>query len=142
MSPRKSRRRIFAAPFVLTAALTSGCVVREAPPPQPQTQPETRYDENGNEVTTKPIDTSGPARPSGTGSNEVGEPTGGDTPKKPLPPVIVNPPPPQTLPDAPTDAKGTVVTREDGTCWFQYVVDCPPKATCNPPPPKQVKCEK
>lgn len=30
--------------------------------------------------------------------------------------------------------------RGDGTCWQHFDASCPPDATCNPPPPRQVDC--
>ncbi len=140
MSPRKSRRRrIFAAPFVLTLALAPACIVKEAQPPQSQTQQqtETRYDQNGNEILTKPTTTKAPPvkgetmTPEGAGSGSGSGPV-----------VISNPPPPKPLPAAPKDSAGKIVASSDGTCWFHYTVKCPPKAICNPPPPMQVQCEK
>ena len=98
-----ARKRVFAAPFILTSTL----------------------------VACGP-----PANPSG----------GGHRISNPPPPDHEQPQPEQKdpepgLPDAPTDAKGTVEKRDDGTCWFVYAApECPPNTLCNPPPPKQVKC--
>src|SRR5689334_12538457 len=113
------RRRVLAAPFVLTAALSGGCYVQ--PDPQPQ-QPQPGYGQQPP-----------PAQPAPT------EP-------QPQPPVVTNPPPPP--PTEPTTARpqppasgGKVVTRADGTCWWQPdMPSCPPNVACNPPRPYEVEC--
>ncbi len=49
--------------------------------------------------------------------------------------------PPAALPDAPTTG-GQVQVNPDGTCWWHASAPaCPPQTACNPPAPKQVKCE-
>ena len=48
--------------------------------------------------------------------------------------MIANPPPPQSQ-----EAKWTVYKAKDG-CMAAIKVDCPPKATCNPPPPFKYAC--
>ncbi len=140
---RARRRRAWAAPFVMTAALAApGCVVKEAPPPQhaqPAQQGPTTVDhrqpppaEQTGEQSAPPKVIANPPPPAQTTDSEQKEP----------PKVIVNPPPPgaaAALPDAPDG--GTVQKRNDGTCWWTPTVTCPPKATCNPPPPRQVKCK-
>lgn len=55
------------------------------------------------------------------------------------PRTLANPPPPGTLPDAPTEG-GKVMVKSDGTCWWLVEVTCPPNTKCNPPPPYEVKC--
>lgn len=122
MSPSKRldrkgrRRRAWAAPFVITMALSApGCVVKEAEPTEP-TQP------------------TQPTQPTSETRDHRGT-DGADQPQ-----VISNPPPPQALPQAPTSG-GKVHTRKDGTCWFHFdAAYCPENATCNPPPPTQVQC--
>ena len=107
----KRRRRALAAPFVVTTAL--GACGPGSPEPAAPAQPAETYDQNGDPIA----------------------PSGGEKP-----PVVVNPPPPGELPDPPADGKGKVVTRDDGTCWYYESIECPANATCNPPPPMQVKC--
>lgn len=134
MSPAKrtdkKRRRAWAAPFILTTVLAApGCVVKEGPPPsQPAPKGVTTDHRGGQPHEAPPTDPNAPA------------PNTDST----APTVIANPPPPTAapaLPDAPNEG-GELVTRKDGTCWFHYdAAPCPPDATCNPPPPRQVKCK-
>lgn len=117
MSTRESRkrRRVLAAPFVVTTALGAcGPGSGEPGPTQPR-QPPATYDQNG-------------------------EPIEPDAAPAKKPPVMVNPPAPGSLPDPPADGKGEVVTRDDGTCWYYETIECPANARCNPPPPMQVTC--
>jgi hypothetical protein len=101
-----ARKRVFAAPFILTSTLIA------CGPPA-----------------------------GGAGDGETIH-------RNPPPPDHEQPPPDETptdqnaaLPDAPTDAQGTIEKRDDGSCWFVYAApECPPNTLCNPPPPKQVKC--
>lgn len=44
------------------------------------------------------------------------------------------------LPEPPTDQRGTITTRDDGTCWYSVSLECARGAPCNPPPPTQVEC--
>lgn len=130
MSPSKrtdrKRRRRFAAPFVLTAALAfpaASCVVKDANPAEPRV---VDHREN-TPAETQP-------------ETEAPEQTAPDEPTNPPPkPIIVNPPRPGTLPEAPASG-GKVHVRDNGTCWWYVEVVCPPQTKCNPPPPKQVKC--
>ena len=111
------RRRVLAAPFVLTAALSGGCYVQQEPQPQPQPG----YGQQPP-----------PAQP---------EPAPTDPAQQP-PPVVTNPPPPgvSEKPQPPTSG-GKVVTNPDGTCWWQPdMPDCPPGVACNPPRPHEVAC--
>jgi hypothetical protein len=135
MSPAKrtdkKRRRAWAAPFILTTVLAGpGCTVKEGPPPSQPAPKGVTTDHRGDGSTHE-------APP--TDPNATPAPNTDSTP----PTVIANPPPPaaNALPDAPTEG-GEVIARKDGTCWFHYdAPPCPPKATCNPPPPRQVKCQ-
>jgi hypothetical protein len=53
-----------------------------------------------------------------------------------------------SLPDAPNHDYANVVTRADGTCFYNFprpTMHCPPNVHCNPGPPKapiQVKCHR
>lgn len=110
----RRRRRKLAAPFVVTTALGACGGAQPSGPTQtanpPPPEEPETYDHNGDRLD-------------------------GDRP-----PVIANPPPPGSLPDPPADGKGEVTRRDDGTCWYFEAIECPPEATCNPPPPMQVKC--
>jgi hypothetical protein len=124
MAPLRRARRVLAAPFVVTAALAPACVVQHRPAPEPT-----------------PATTS---------------PEGGGQPSDPV--VIANPPRPTEPAPAPAPVgdgawrdhhgkiayvydDGGVVWRDDaGRCTYAPKVDCPPRATCNPPPPREVAC--
>ena len=109
-------------------------------------------------VTPRPTAVGPNARPTGPNARPIG-------PNKNVgttgPTVLVNPPAPPSnkprighnKPKAPTttgnsklaDApkNGKVFTRKDGSCWWSPTVDCSDKTrTCNPPPPRRVKCAK
>jgi hypothetical protein len=134
MSPSKrtdkKRRRVWAAPFVLTTALAlpAGCVVKEGPPPSEPKPAGVVTDHRGDTTHEAP-----PTDPNATPNTPENEQT---------PPVIVaNPPAQNSLPDAPASG-GKLVASKDGTCWFHFDAGtCPENATCNPPPPRQVKCK-
>lgn len=63
----------------------------------------------------------------GTGS------TGGRHQNPPIPTVDQEDPPPP-------DRQGTIVTRDDGTCWLEFASDCGDNTPCRPPQPQQVDC--
>ena len=42
--------------------------------------------------------------------------------------------------DRPLPSKADVFKRQDGTCYAAMPINCPPDATCNPPPPTRVTC--
>lgn len=133
------------------AGTTGAAVIANPPPLDPNTRSGTTpvtapppADPNAK-AGKSPVTAPPPADPKATGtdpnktkSGSVASPAGDASTVKQAekPRVIANPPP---LPDAPPGAN--VVKNADGTCWFYAPPStCPPKATCNPPPPRQVKC--
>jgi hypothetical protein len=104
--------RRFAAPIVLTAALT-GCAA--GPTSEPPRQPEPHANPPPREV----------------------EPTPGPVKPQPTEPVQANTPP-QMLPVATNPA--AVEKLANGTCVEVHHVACPPHVSCNPPPPSPVQC--
>lgn len=110
------RRRVLAAPFVLTAALSGGCYVQ--PDPQPPAQGHAQRQPQAEPDPSQPTDPSQP------------------------PTVVTNPPPPTpTTKPLPPTSGGKVVKNQDGTCWWQpEMPDCPPGVACNPPRPHEVEC--
>ena len=121
---RRSRRQKLAAPVVATTATLGACIVHDAPvqPPQPAPVATTNSDpssDNSPSAASPPVTTQEP------------------------PPVAIDPPElktPTTPSLSPAPDNGRVFVREDGTCWWAMEVKCPPQATCNPPPPRQVLC--
>jgi hypothetical protein len=110
------RRARLAAPFVVTIAALPACGsgaedIHRNPPALPEPA------HNPPAIETPPTATAaGSAAPSATPTAKVA----GDLP-------------PATNPEK-------VRRREDGTCWEFHDMHCPPQATCNPPPPRQVAC--
>jgi hypothetical protein len=122
------RRRQFATPFVLTAALAPACTVQNSPPPAEPEPATTTVDHRGEGETTPP------APGSETVPVEGATQPGGGV-------IIANPPRPQPQPQADVPAGWTVSRNDDGTCTaYPPPANCPPKATCNPPPPRKVAC--
>lgn len=127
------RRRAFAQSVVVTFSLvepactSAGSEDRSRtvnPPPPPQ-----RADD-GAEIPAKDDGAAAPgdsAGPPDANANDDADPR--------APEVMVNPPPPEEI-----RHRVEVVTRPDGTCWEQVIIDCPPGVACNPPPPKSVDC--
>jgi hypothetical protein len=106
----RTPRRSFAAPFVVTLAATApACYMSSSPQGTTASQPP-------------------PAQPA--------QPT--PAPEPGGPPVVMNPPMPQT----PAPAAGTkwTVYRTKDSCKAAYIVDCPAGAMCNPPPPVDYEC--
>ena len=141
-SPR--RRRVLAAPFVLTAALSGGCYIQ--PDPQPQ-QPQQGYGQpqqpqQGYGQQPQVAQFNAQQQPQqGYGQ----QPQPAPTEPQPQPTVVTNPPPPPTEPTTakpqPPASGGKVVARADGTCWWQPdMPSCPPNVACNPPRPYEVEC--
>lgn len=67
--------------------------------------------------------------------------------RNPPAPDPEEPPPETTLPEADepplqqASPDENITKRDDGTCWVQEEIDCPPSPmTCNPPAPRKVAC--
>lgn len=112
---RATKRARYAAPVVLTFAAATGCGASEEPvnpPHEPHRNPP-----------AIPDPTTPPATPATATAIPVA--TG---------PIDELPPP---------SGRGRVVQRPDGKCYEEPDLSnfkCPPKATCNPPPPMPVRC--
>jgi hypothetical protein len=49
---------------------------------------------------------------------------------------------PAAPPETPRGDSSTHLERQaDGTCLLSEEIECPPDATCNPPPPRRVDCD-
>lgn len=110
MRPPRTR---FAAPLVITLAIAPACVVTPAPP------------------SNQPTPTN-PPRP---------EPAPIDDPPPPEPdPTTPQPPEPEPEPTpTPSMTRWSVYQRKsDQRCYTAFIANCSPKATCNPPPPREM----
>lgn len=111
-------------------------LVNPPAPQRPGTRPSIRDSAKPNAPTTGPAKRTGPTT---TISKNPPAPTNRPKarPTKPKAPTTGN----ASLSVAPRGGK--IVTRADGTCWWSQKVDCSDKTrTCNPPPPRRVKCTK
>jgi hypothetical protein len=114
---RSRRARTLAAPIVVTAVLAPACSGRtHTNPREPEERPQ-----------PEPTETAVPtAQPEPTATAAAsGSATAIDLAK---------------LPVVPKDANGRFERNDDGSCTFYPRDDCPPGATCNPGPPRQVRC--
>jgi hypothetical protein len=147
MSPRKSRRRNFAVPFVLTVAFAPGCVVKDRPVNPPGPPPTAAHDGRGDggrgDGDAPPTDPRAQANDSGDG-REAPPPdprtdADGEDGTPAHKPVIIANPPPQPATQVP--AGWSWRQGKDGTCWaYPPPPACKPNATCNPPPAKKIDC--
>lgn len=131
VTKRSRRRRLLAAPFVATAALTPACggptYTNPGPPTLEPTATATVAEPDPTVAPTATA-TAAPTTTATTATVATGSPTG------------------DALPDAPNDGSGRLERRADGTCVYLYdppPMKCPPGAMCNPGPPRAplpVKC--
>lgn len=127
MTKSSKRKRLLAAPIVITALFAPACHgVRYTNPPQPQ-EPEPEQPTSTATVAAPEVSAEPNSEPVATASASA-------TAK-----VAV-------LQDPPSNGGGKLVRQPDGTCLYVFPepdMRCPPGARCNPGPPREplrVKC--